>query len=434
MSDNPRNPQGQDGRGPQEWDAPELRVGERRRRAESLRGGQGVPADGGYAGPVDDEPDLYDHAGEDDLDQEYLEDEYIEDDWIDYDLPRQGPRRWLVAFGVVAVILVLVAGAAFVWVQGKIDPSGPPGAELELQIAQGSTTADIGDFLADNDVITSGTVWDYWTRLQGKGPFQAGVYVFQENSSFDEAVAVLDAGPKPPTNVSVTIPEGLTVAEIVGRLGDPEFAPEWWTTENLQAAIDSGQIQSSVQPAGASLEGLLFPSTYEVDEDVDEATFLSRLVTQMENTLTELNAESGAANLGLSTYEVLVVASLIEEEAKVEEERFQIARVIYNRLQQGIPLGIDATSRYEAEISGRSRDDIDFESDSPYNTRRIAGLPPTPIAAPGRASIEAALSPADGPWIYYVASDAEGHHLFTDSAAEFQEAKQRCIEQGLGCG
>ena len=133
-------------------------------------------------------------------------------------------------------------------------------------------------------------------------------------------------------------------------------------------------------------------------------------------------------------YEVLVVASLIEEETKVDAERPMVAQVIYNRLRQGIALGIDATSRYEAEIAGRDREDIDFESDSPYNTRRHLGLPPTPIASPGRASIEAALNPADGPWIYYVLEDADGHHFFTESDSEFLAAKQRCHDNGLGCG
>jgi UPF0755 protein len=131
---------------------------------------------------------------------------------------------------------------------------------------------------------------------------------------------------------------------------------------------------------------------------------------------------------------VLVVASLIEEETKVDAERSKVARVIYNRLEQGIPLGIDATSRYEAVLAGRSRDDIDFDSDSPYNTRKVAGLPPTPIASPGRASIEAALNPADGPWIYYVLQDAQGNHFFTESSREFINAKNRCAELDLGCG
>src|SRR5690606_12314463 len=133
-------------------------------------------------------------------------------------------------------------------------------------------------------------------------------------------------------------------------------------------------------------------------------------------------------------YEVLIVASLIEEETKVDAERGKVAQVIYNRLRQGIPLGIDATSRYEAELAGRSREEIDFTSDCPYNTRIRQGLPPTPIASPGRASIEAALNPEEGPWIFYVLEDAEGNHFFTDSNSEFLAAKERCRQNGLGCG
>jgi len=148
----------------------------------------------------------------------------------------------------------------------------------------------------------------------------------------------------------------------------------------------------------------------------------------------ELGVASAQERFNLTPYEVLVVASLIEEETKVDAERPQVAQVIYNRLREGIPLGIDATSRYEAEIQGRDRGSIDFESDSPYNTRRIAGLPPTPIASPGRASIAAALEPADGPWLYYVLLDEEGNHLFTDDYNEFLRAKDACEAAGLGCG
>ena len=168
--------------------------------------------------------------------------------------------------------------------------------------------------------------------------------------------------------------------------------------------------------------------------DADEQAVLETMVAQLDTVMTELDVASAQERLNLTPYEVLIVASLIEEETKVDAERPMVARVIYNRLIQGIPLGIDATSRYEAELAGRDREDLDFESDSPYNTRRIAGLPPTPIASPGRASIDAALNPADGPWIYYVLEDAEGNHFFTDSDSEFIEAKNRCREAGLGCG
>ena len=130
-----------------------------------------------------------------------------------------------------------------------------------------------------------------------------------------------------------------------------------------------------------------------------------------------------------------IVASLIEEETKVDEERPKVARVIYNRLSQGIPLGIDATLALRGR-AGRARPRATSTSRAtrPTTPGRIAGLPPTPIASPGRASIEAALNPADGPWIYYVLEDAEGNHFFTDSDSEFLAAKERCREAGLGCG
>lgn len=366
----------------------------------------------------------------------YVDDEYAEGEWVDYREPRGSwARRLFVAF----VVLVVIGGAgaflAWTWVQDQIDPPGEPGAVVEIDIATGSTTEDIGKTLAENDVITSSMVWNYWTRFKGAGPFQAGLYDFPTNISFEEAVSILDGGPRPPEVERVTIPEGLTVSQILPRLADPDTGLERWSLEALEAALASGEIRSQFQPPDqSSMEGLLFPDTYEVAAELDEPGFLRRLVAEMDARLAALDVEARAAALGRTPYEILVIASLIEEESRVPDERPMIARVIYNRLEQGIPLGIDATSRYEAEISGRDREDLDFESDSPYNTRRVAGIPPTPIAAPGQASLEAALNPAEGDWIYYVLQDEEGNHFFTASFSEFNRAKQECADKGLGCG
>lgn len=378
----------------------------------------------------------WDTATVDDHEGDYVEEEpWAEGEWDDWHPPSHTGRKLFIAF---LVLLALLAAGAFVaWnqIQERIDPPGPPGATVELEIPAGSTTEDIGALLVDNDIITSSTIWNYWTRLEGVGPFQAGFYEFQQNSSFDEAVAVLDDGPRPPQLERITIPEGLTVSEILPRLADPDTGVERWSLEALQAALDSGEIRSQYQPEGVtSYEGLLFPDTYEIDEDVDEAGFLRRLVAETDARLTALDVEAKAAALGRTPYEILVIASLIEEETRVPAERAMVARVVYNRLEQGIPLGIDATSRYEAEISGRDREDLDFESDSPYNTRRVAGIPPTPIAAPGQASLEGALNPAEGNWIYYVLQDEQGNHFFTDSFAEFNQAKAECARLDLGCG
>jgi UPF0755 protein len=357
------------------------------------------------------------------------------DDWDDDDYvvvkPESGRLRrfGLVLLGLVVFLGIVVAAGA-VWVDHRIDPPGEPGSEVAVQVPEGATTAQIADILEREGVVSDSTLFGYYVRWKSAGPFQAGEYTFHQNLAMGDAVRVLDAGPAPPEVRTVTVPEGLIIPEIVQAIADAD--PEL-TADELNGAIASGTIRSAYQPPEVtSLEGLIFPDTYELAEDEGAGEVLTRMVRQLDTVAGELGIDAKAPPLGLTAYQAIVVASLIEEEARVPEERPMIARVIYNRLAQGIPLGIDATSAYEAVLAGRDRTDLDFESASPYNTRIHAGLPPTPIAAPGRASIEAALNPAEGPWIYYVLQDPE-HHFFTDSAAEFEEAKQRCAELGLGC-
>ncbi len=368
------------------------------------------------------------------VENHYDADDYDEDDYVE--LPRESSRGRRILTVVLAIIVVLAVavGAGAVWVKRQIDPPGPAGEPQAIVVPEGSTSDDIGKLLVEEGVISSDFVWEWYLRVNGGGPFQAGTYQLGDNSAIGDVIDILDAGPAPIEERSFTVPEGLMVPEILARLADPEDGLGF-DLATMQELLDSGEIRWSGQPADQpSNEGILFPETYRIAADADERAVLQLLVGQLEAVMTELDVASAQERFNLTPYEVLVVASLIEEETKVDEERPKVARVIYNRLSQGIPLGIDATSRYEAILAGRDRGDIDFESDSPYNTRRIAGLPPTPIAAPGRASIAAALSPAEGPWIFYVLEDAEGHHFFTESNSEFLAAKERCREAGLGCG
>jgi UPF0755 protein len=388
--------------------------------------------------------DRYDDDGYDDdgYDDRYDDDGYADDGYDDDDrdgdyvhLRRSSSRgrRVLTVLVVLLLILGLTVGGAFVWVQRQIDPPGEPGTPQALEIPAGSTSDDIGQLLAAEGIIANDFVWGWYLRINGGGPFQAGLYELAPNSAIADVIDVLDAGPRPPDERSFTIPEAFTLPEILARLADPEQGLGF-DLATLQQLMSSGEITSSVIGPVSSAEGLLFPETYRVAADADEEAVLRQMVAQLDATLTELDVASAQERFNLTPYEVLIVASLIEEETKVDAERGQVAQVIYNRLRQGIPLGIDATSRYEAELAGRSRDDIDFTSESPYNTRLVQGLPPTPIASPGRASIEAALNPTDGPWIFYVLADAEGNHFFTESNSEFLEAKERCRVAGLGCG
>lgn len=384
------------------------------------------------------EPERYvdvsdDHVEEHDERQEY--DEYDDDhDYVELRRESSRGRRVLTVVLAIFVVLAVAVGATALWVRRQLDPAGGAGEPQAIVVPEGSTSDDIGKLLAAEGVIPSDFVWGWYLRINGGGPFQAGTYELGDNSAIGEVIDILDAGPAPIEERSFTVPEGLTVPEILARLADPDDGLGF-DLATMQQLLDSGQIRWQGQPADQpSNEGILFPETYRIEAEADEEAVLRLLAAQLDKVMTELNVASAQERFNLTPYEVLVVASLIEEETKVDEERPMVARVIYNRLSQGIPLGIDATSRYEAELAGRNRDDIDFESDSPYNTRRIPGLPPTPIAAPGRASIDAALNPADGPWIYYVLEDATGHHFFTESDSEFLAAKERCRQADLGCG
>jgi UPF0755 protein len=358
----------------------------------------------------------------------------------DYEVLRpessRGRRVGIVLLSLVVLAALILAGAAL-YVRGRLDPGGAPGEEVRVAVPTGSTNSDIARLLEDEDVIADAWWFENYLRFKGADGFQAGDYVFQENSAAWDVLTVLNGAPLPPEAIAFTVPEGLTIREYATAIVDDitSFDPA-----RLQELLDTRAVPfPATIPDAPSYEGLLFPDTYQVGEGMDEAAVLSLMASQFDRVATEIDLAGRAAALGLTPYEVVIVASLIQEEYGIVEEMPMMARVIYNRLDIGEPLGIDATSRYEAELAGRDRTDIDFESESPYNTRRNAGLPPTPIAAPGRLALEAALAPADGPWIFYVRDpDASrtppGGHFFTDSASEFEQVKDECEEAGLGCG
>jgi UPF0755 protein len=198
------------------------------------------------------------------------------------------------------------------------------------------------------------------------------------------------------------------------------------------AVAQSGTVHSQFQPPGStSLEGLLFPDTYFVNPGDDEAKLLARMVDAFDRMASAAGAQDAQVKAGVTPYQAIVVASLVEEEAKVDEDRGMIARTIYNRLGRNMKLGIDATVEYAIGAHKPRLTNADLDIDSPYNTRKFAGLPPTPIAAAGQKSLEAALNPTPGPWLYYVLADANGRHAFATTDAEFEQLVRQARAKGL---
>ncbi|QGG95167.1 endolytic transglycosylase MltG [Actinomarinicola tropica] len=336
-----------------------------------------------------------------------------------------------------AVLVVGLAGAAGLsWVRGQIDPAGEPGAAVPIDIATGTSTDEVATLLADEGVVTNPTMFRYYLRWKGIGGFEAGFYTLNENMSFDEAIEVLDAGPAPQAFATFTVPEGLTVDEMAVRL-DEQI--DTFSADDMSAALI--RMETPWRPPDVdSWEGLLFPDTYEyalADEPFD---VLERMNAQFDIVAREVGLDpwmnlDPATATGYTAYQYVVIASMIEEESRVPEEFGRISRVIHNRLARGEPLGIDATVLYARQLADPNASgpitDADLALDSPYNTRLNPGLPPTPIAAPGRAALAAALNPEPGPWLYYVLASEDGSHFFTDDYDEFIRQRDESRAQGL---
>jgi UPF0755 protein len=328
----------------------------------------------------------------------------------------------------VALAVIVLAGTCAVWAQRQINP-GSAGAEVSVVIPPGSSVSTIAGILHRDGVIGSATVFRWYARIKGVGGLQAGTYTLRRHEKFDRVIETMRSGPKLTFN-RLTIPEGFTLEEIAARVGR---LPGRSAATFLQLA-NSGAVRSKYEVAGSNnLEGLLFPDTYQFEAKDDERAILERLVAGFETIAAGLGLDEAPTKVGLSPLQVVTVASMIEREAKVPEDRGMIARVIYNRLKVGMTLGVDATLRYGLHRPSQPLRASDLATDSPYNTRLHTGLPPTPIANPGRAALEAALNPTPGSWRFYVLADAGGHHVFATTDAEFQRAAAECHRKGLGC-
>jgi UPF0755 protein len=337
--------------------------------------------------------------------------------------PRRRPMR-----ARVAALVALAAAIALVWfLLSLFQPfAGDGHGRVIVQIPKGSSSSEIGSILAHDGVVSSGFFFDLRALLAGKrSSLHSGRFQLQHDMSYSAAIDALSKPPPKVIAVKVVIPEGYTRRQISELVRKDALSGDYLAASERSHLLSPRHYGA---PRGTrDLEGFLFPATY----DLRAGAPVQKLVDEQ---LIAFRRRFGSADtrrahaLGVTPYEMLTVASMIEREAQTEHDRPLIAAVIYNRLREGIPLGIDATIYYAVEqqkgiatYTGELTQSM-LRIDSPYNTRTHKGLPPTPISNPGEASIHAAAHPAHVPYLYYVAgADGCGEQVFSKTYAQFEK-------------
>lgn len=330
---------------------------------------------------------------------------------------------------IVAIILAIIVLGGLGWggytlftscssTQEAAETLGE-GESVTITIPAGSGAKAISELLLDNRVIGDATAFVNLVSQNGQeSALKPGTYTFTGPLTTDEVIDMLVAGPN---EESFTVPEGYTVQQTAARVA--EAYPDSITAEDFLSLANDAAAYEADYPfvAGAynnSLEGFLFPKTYPLIPGATADAVVRQMLDQYRAEIATIDL-SAAEQRGLSSYQVLVIASLIEREASLDDERPLVSSVIYNRLAADMLLQIDATIAYASGTTDITQQDLD--TDGPFNTYLNRGLVPGPICSPGLSSLQAAAQPADTAYLYYVVTSAgDGSHNFSETYEEHQ--------------
>jgi UPF0755 protein len=319
-----------------------------------------------------------------------------------------------------ATVALALAGLLLLWfLWAFFQPfHGDGSGRVMVKIPKGASVSDVGDLLDEEGVVSSSALFQGRVTLAGKrSELYPGTYTLASGMSYGDAIDALSTPPIKRTIV-ISIPEGLSRAQVAPLVRDAGVEGDYM---KLTERFD-GFIARRYGAKGAeNLEGFLFPATYELPAKANVEDLVARQLDAFSDRIAGIDM-SYAKSKKLNVYDVIIIASMIEREVQVPAERKLVAAVIYNRLRQGMPLGIDATTRFAVGNYTEPLSPSDLEIDSPYNTRLYGGLPPGPIGNPGEAAIRAAAHPARVDYTYYVVEPYTcGEHTFSSSYAEFEQ-------------
>ncbi len=338
---------------------------------------------------------------------------------------RRHRRRRL--FAIIGSALVLIIVAFGLWYELESHGSGTAGPREVINVQSGDSVGSVLSNLSAHHVIGSPLAFRVYDLVHGSPTIVPGHYLLHQNEGFSQVHAILDGGPN---IVAVTVNPGLTLHEVAERVDDLPGH----TAGDFSKVASSGVVHSEFSPPGSdNLEGLLGTGDYLVAPGESDTALLTAMVHKFDNQATKAGLSiSSAAALGLTPYQVIISASIVEKEGYIVKNMPQVARVIYNRLGKGSPLQMNATVLYSLGQDGGAVTSADLKLQTPYNTYLNVGLTPTPICMSSPEALAAAVHPPAGNWLYFVVVKKDGTEAFSDTFAEQLANEKLAQQRGVG--
>jgi len=367
---------------------------------------------------------------------------------------RQRNRRLLVILSLLLVCVVAVATWLVVLpiyhYLHPADYSGRGTGAVIVEVNANDDASAIAKTLHEDGVVASERAFKDAANDNSKSrSIQPGSYRLRKHMSAKNALVLL-LDPTSRVKSDLVVTEGMTLADVVKRLTAPPCANGSTSGATCGPGLDKAQVEAAVKDVKAlglptdflvagktppSVEGFLYPATYFFPAKTTAVEALGQLITNFTDQARSTGFTAAAKANKITPYQQLIVASIVQSEAKYPDDMPKVARVILNRIAAGRPLQVDATSSYACKLAGTPADKCIYASVAgPYNTYKNAALPPTPIGNPGSDAMDGAAHPAAGNWLYYVNGDADGHLFFTNSEAAFVKAAATCKRNHWGCG
>jgi UPF0755 protein len=327
-----------------------------------------------------------------------------------------GGRRWLRGT-VVVIVLVAVLAVAWFLVELFQPFHGNGQGSVLVRVPRGASTSEIGSTLARDGVVASAFFFRLRAKLDGDSSIQAGTYRFPRDTTYSNALHILSMPPRGRSTTYVTIIEGLSRRQVNGLLRSQRVRGSYLEQTRHSRLLDP--VAYGAPRTVHSLEGFLFPDTYQAFSPLRISQLVDDQLTTFKHKFAGVDLRYAKAH-GLTPYDVLIVASLVQGEAATKRDMSLVAAVIYNRLRSGMELGLDSTTRYATGNYTRPLTISQLNTSSRWNTRNHTGLPPTPINSPGLTALEAAAHPARSDALYFVVKPCgNGQMTFTSSYDQF---------------